>query len=477
MGLLSAGFIASCSDDDNATSGRRVIDESNAPKVVSVIPNDGASDIDTVSRVVITYDREIFLPPHATIRVYSNDTDYVYVDSGVVANGKTLTFPITTKGATSYKIQVLKPTVRDTTYAFASDYEFSFTTRLYNNFVDTLFNIADAPVNENATDGAKALYAYLKSQFGKKVLSAAIANVNWNTENAEAMYSITGKYPAINCFDFIHHINSAPLNPSNWIDYTDTKVVEDWADNNGIVSCMWHWNVPKNEAGIGKYSEYTASYSETEFSARNATRTSSWQYAVAEKDMDIIADYLLALQAKGIAVLWRPLHEAAGNVGRYTDGTPWFWWGNGGSVQFKKLWQLMYNRFKAKGVNNLIWVWTSEGTDAAWYPGDDYVDIIARDYYCKDKTSEYHTSLVSEFEALRLISGGKKMIAFSEGDAMPSVANMLNDGAVWSWCMPWYGKDSDGVPYINSAYNTALFMTDWLNSEYIITRDELPALK
>jgi len=34
-------------------------------------------------------------------------------------------------------------------------------------------------------------------------------------------------------------------------------------------------------------------------------------------------------------------------------------------------------------LNNLIWVWTSYDyeTSAAWYPGDDVVDIIGYDKY------------------------------------------------------------------------------------------------
>ena len=60
---------------------------------------------------------------------------------------------------------------------------------------------------------------------------------------------------------------------------------------------------------------------------------------------------------------------------------------------------------------------------------------------------------------------------------MPSVKNMLTDGAMWSWIMPWYGQDSDGMSYINSDYNTAAFLKDLFNSKYVITRDEISGLK
>ena len=84
-----------------------------------------------------------------------------------------------------------------------------------------------------------------------------------------------------------------------------------------------------------------------------------------------MAGYLKLLHDANIPVIWRPLHEAAGG---------WFWWGKNAD-SFKKLWIQMFDYFKAQGLNNLIWVWTSETGDADWYPGDAYVDIIGRDLY------------------------------------------------------------------------------------------------
>lgn len=44
----------------------------------------------------------------------------------------------------------------------------------------------------------------------------------------------------------------------------------------------------------------------------------------------------------------------------------------------------MFNELKEAGLDNLIWVWTSCGNDNDWYPGDAYVDIVARDLYGED---------------------------------------------------------------------------------------------
>ena len=89
-------------------------------------------------------------------------------------------------------------------------------------------------------------------------------------------------------------------------------------------------------------------------------RSGKWENTLALKHLDVVADYLLDLQAKGISVLWRPLHEAAGNRYQYEGGTAWFWWGAEGSANYKKLWIAMFDYFKQKGVKNLIWIWTSQ---------------------------------------------------------------------------------------------------------------------
>lgn len=70
--------------------------------------------------------------------------------------------------------------------------------------------IATSPVNADATAETKALYQKLVNNYGKKIFSATMANVAWNNENAEKVYQLTGKYPAINGYDYIH-CNQAPL--------------------------------------------------------------------------------------------------------------------------------------------------------------------------------------------------------------------------------------------------------------------------
>ena len=55
---------------------------------------------------------------------------------------------------------------------------------------------------------AARLLAYLRSIYGQKTIAGTMANVNWNTNEAQWVYRHTGKWPALNCFDYIHHLFS-----------------------------------------------------------------------------------------------------------------------------------------------------------------------------------------------------------------------------------------------------------------------------
>ena len=137
--------------------------------------------------------------------------------------------------------------------------------------------------------------------------------------------------------------------------------------------------------------DYTYKPDETTFDAANATVEGTWENKVFTSDMAAVAGYLKLLKDAGIPVLWRPFHEAAGK---------WFWWGKD-AASHKAMWIAMFNYFKAQGLDNLIWVWTTETGDEDWYPGDQYVDIIGRDIYSKD--AETCASQYAAISALSLI--------------------------------------------------------------------------
>ncbi len=66
-------------------------------------------------------------------------------------------------------------------------------------------------------------------------------------------------------------------------------------------------------------------------------------------DYDEQLTVLAELQAAGVAVVFRPMHEANGD---------WFWWGRPAPATFKAVWARMQERAWAAGVHNVVWAYS-----------------------------------------------------------------------------------------------------------------------
>ena len=332
-------------------------------------------------------------------------------------------------------------------------------------------NISLIPV-AGTTDAAKRLYRYFRNNYGKRIISSVMADVAWNHTIADNIKkNLTGKWPAMNCYDFIHI--QVP-DGNGWIDYSDITPVTEWTVKGGIVQLMWHFNVPESETTtVGKDgSGVTCSPSETSFKASNALIDGTWENKYFYAQMDRVIAVILKLQEAGIAATWRPFHEAAGNATAKQQASwtkAWFWWGHEGADTFKKLWVAMFDYFKQKGVNNLIWIWTTQNyngnadgyyQDTDWYPGDAYCDMIARDLYgySAAQNAQEFTEIQTTYPNKMVVLGecgwdGSDKTGKPQGD----IVECWNAGAKWGHFMVWY----DG-----NAGNTSNTMVsdDWWKS-------------
>lgn len=321
------------------------------------------------------------------------------------------------------------------------------------------FNIASNPASPNPSTQLTNLYGFLRTNFGKNILSGAMAAHSTNLNESNWIFEKTGRYPAITGFDFIDH---TWLN-QNWVNYAAPFTLgQEWWNNNGIVTISWHWRDPLTKSG--SYNTYSNSNPEgTTFDVSKISDPNSAEYKAMIVDIDIIASYLKQFNDAGIPILWRPLHEAEGT---------WFWWGAKGAEPCKTLWKLMFERLvKHHGLNNLLRVWTTSASDNAanWYPGDAYVDILGMDIY---PGANQHGSQYVSFNKVREFTAGKKMITLSECGSVPDPALMMENGDIWSWFMPWNGD------YTRSdTHNGASWWNKFFNYSYIITRDKMPNLK
>ncbi len=128
---------------------------------------------------------------------------------------------------------------------------------------------------------------------------------------------------------------------------------------------------------------------------------------------------------------------------------------------------MMYNYFtKVHQLNNLIWVWNTNAPrdipgDEAWdyelfYPGSEYVDILAADVYRNDYKQSHHDDLIT--------LGGGKPIALGEVGNVPTL-EILENQPNWSWFMPW--------GWILFVFDKPDLIKEIMNSEKVLTLDEI----
>ena len=389
---------------------------------------------------------------------------------------------------------------------------------------DPEFKIGTAPVTPNASESARKVFSFLRENFMKKTISGMMisdqnfnydygnmkllkpgectpadsckysdAEVSWKgqTDIAE-FYKRSGHYPAIGGFDMLfatggHH-------EEGWFKgYTENNLAmtEELWEMGGIPTYTWHWKVGKDTVfytkdaypnngfnatgctdGVQGTSENNTCFNYTKaFKGEQCKEINeaSQEYKDIVADIDIVSDYFKELQDKGIAVVWRPLHEASGG---------WFWWGAGSPECYVQLYRLVFNRMvDTNKLTNLIWVWNINNDpkfgydysalNAAWYPGDDYVDIVAVDIY--DPLNN-HNSGANYFNKIVSDVGTNKMIALSENGAIPDIDSVAEDKTYWSywmtWSQTWSGNFLDKTP-------TDMWKKN-LDDERIIALDDMP---
>lgn len=352
-----------------------------------------------------------------------------------------------------------------------------------------VFNLEAAPVTPGATESAYKIKRFLTENFGKATVSGMMIGENafnyhygaslkdsylietcvpsdscglddslttWKgQEDIREFKKRTGYFPALSGFDLL--FATGGHSDEGWFSgYTDNSIRmarQVW-NLGGIPAFTWHWKVGTDTVFYAQNKgfnndgctegvvateknntcfNYTKAFSGDKCASINPK---SDEYKLIIADVDKISERFLNLQDSGVAVLWRPLHEAAGG---------WFWWGVGGSDCYKKLYQLVFDRMYEKGVRNAIWIWNIErdpaiGYDATalnadWYPGDEYVDIIGVDIYNNSGDNKsnmvYFNKIIDEM-------GTKKILALTENGPIPDVDSMFQDKSVWSFWMPWY---------------------------------------
>lgn len=318
--------------------------------------------------------------------------------------------------------------------------------------------------NKDSDYNAKALYQYLCESYGKQVLLGQHDTIGTSAET-DMIYKTTGKYPAIRFGDLMLATEKDSITTD-----TEMNIAMDWASKDGIVGYMWHWAAPDDKR------EYYAD--QTDFDIKKAVTKEniaelsledikklqkdgkvSKECVAVVQDIDTISERLSTLRDEGIAVLWRPLHEASNGD---------FWWGNDKEA-YKWLWKLMYERqTKYHKLNNLIWVWSAQNAD--WYVGDEYCDVLSCDVY-DDGNKDAQVNIMLFLQSI----SKNKPIAMSECGSLPDIQSIADEKAMWAFIGQWGGNylmTDDGK--LAEENNTAAELIKMYNNNLTLTRDKLP---
>lgn len=224
-----------------------------------------------------------------------------------------------------------------------------------------------------------------------------------------------------------------------------------------IISITWHAARPFDK-GIVKFKQQT----------QGKFTKEQWNELVTEgsemnkmwlAQVDSIAEYLKELQSNGVPVLWRPFHEMNGE---------WFWWGDRrGENGLTVLWKMLYHRLtNYHKLNNLIWVWNpnnprkhpidKEMGYELYYPGHEYVDVLAADVYHREWFQDTHDQLVK--------LGNEKLIALGEVGELPNSEQMKNYNR-YAWFMIW-------TTFTEDKYNTIDALKDIFGNDRVINIKE-----
>lgn len=347
-------------------------------------------------------------------------------------------------------------------------------------------NVQPVLTDPQATPETQLLMNYLTEVYGNHIISGQQeiyggGNDGDSELEFEWIYNLTGKYPAIRGFDLM---NYNPL--YGWEDGTTDRMIN-WVNNRGgIATASWHINVPRdfNAYELGEFvdwKEATYKPTETNFNTANAVIPGTKEYQYVMMTIEDLAEQLQILQDNDVPVIFRPYHEAEGNGGLNGEGA-WFWWASAGADVYKQLWDLIYTELtETYDLHNLIWTYNSYvySTSPAWYPGDDQVDLVGYDKYNTiynryDGLSGVpnEDAITSIFYQLVDLTDGKKLVAMTENDTVPSVQNLIEEKSGWLYFCPWYGEH-----LMSTAFNYPETLTTLYQSDYVITLDELPNLK
>ena len=334
-----------------------------------------------------------------------------------------------------------------------------------------LYRTGDACVSANASGRVVGLVRMLAANYGKYTFTAQTVSCGTNAE-IDAVYNETKLYPAIRASELALALKDDKTSVETI--ESDVKLAKEWDAAGGICAYTWHWYSPNALRGTGvkDFDVHTALWGidpselamldEGGIQLQLDSELLTQDAALLLEDIDELAKTLKVLSDADIPILFEPIPD--GDAGL-------FWWGRD-AESYRSLWILIFDRLtKYNDIKNLVWVWNNSDFD--YYPGDGFVDIIGQSFY--ERTP---SSFAGRFSALASDpKTGRKMLAITACDTLPSMDFMARDNAMWLWAAADSGEYIiDMTGNYSESYNKKAALRNLYHNENCITRDELEAL-
>ena len=337
--------------------------------------------------------------------------------------------------------------------------------------------------NPLATPMASALYSNLLDLSAGHVLvghqDALAYGMGWKGEDFRTdINDVLGDHPAVFGWDLGH------MGDKDNIDGVPFEDMRKWAiavyEKGGVNTFSWHM---RNFAISGT--------SWDKDSCVEACLPGGAAHQLYLEKLDQAAAFFSSLKSGNgelIPVIFRPFHEMTGG---------WFWWGKGNTSaeQYKELFQFTIDYFRnEKKLHQLIVAYSSDRFQTAdqymhFYPGDDYVDVMAFDDYHGLASKEWTTGTIHMLEILDSLSTAhNKMMAISETgletipkekwftDVVLHTLDANESTRKTAWILFWRNGRPDHYYAPYPGHSSVPDFIEFMNHDLMLSLSELPDL-
>lgn len=211
------------------------------------------------------------------------------------------------------------------------------------------------------------------------------------------------------------------------------------AQQGAVLSISWH---PDNPGTGGRYDDRGW----TDLGA--LLEPASPAYASFWADADAGLGLVRRLQDAGVAVVFRPFHEANGD---------WFWWGDPAPTIYRALWAALQQRAAGLGIHNILWAYsfnadTGDNTSPPVRLLPARVDLAGMDSYSSGTLSTAgYAEVAAKVARMAFTEVGPYQVGDGSWDpaAVGQAARSLASPPLWS--MFWF-DDPGGLKQLSSLH-------------------------